>query len=69
MQDSSLGATLALTYFSPAAAIASTLFSIWHNISGSVLSSWWKNHTRKVWRRWSRTTGVWRMRPWSRLMF
>lgn len=45
MQDSSLGATLALTYFSPAAAIASTLFSIWHNISGSVLSSWWKNHT------------------------
>ena len=47
MQDSSLGATLALTYFSPAAAIASTLFSIWHNISGSVLSSWWKNHTRE----------------------
>ncbi|EEW53153.1 bile acid:sodium symporter family protein [Limosilactobacillus antri] len=47
MQDSSLGATLALTYFSPTAAIASTLFSIWHNISGSVLSSWWKNHTKE----------------------
>ncbi|MRG62105.1 transporter [Limosilactobacillus reuteri] len=47
MQDSSLGATLALTYFSPTAAIASTLFSIWHNISCSVLSSWWKNHTKK----------------------
>ena len=47
MQDSSLGATLALAYFSPAAAIPSTIFSIWHNISGSVLSSWWKNHTKE----------------------
>ena len=45
MQDSSLGATLALTYFSPAAALASTIFSIWHNVSGSILSSWWKNHS------------------------
>lgn len=34
MQDSSLGATLAMKYFSPAAAIPSTIFSIWHNISG-----------------------------------
>ena len=48
MQDSSLGATLALTYFSPVAAIASTIFSIWHNISGSILSSWWKNHTKET---------------------
>lgn len=47
MQDSSLGATLALTYFSPAAAIASTIFSIWHNVSGSILSSWWKNHSKE----------------------
>lgn len=45
MQDSSLGATLAMKYFVPAAAIPSTIFSIWHNISGSVLSSWWRQHT------------------------
>ncbi|MCI1831904.1 MAG: bile acid:sodium symporter family protein [Bifidobacterium sp.] len=43
MQDSALGATLALRFFTPQAAIASTIFSVWHNISGSVLSSWWAN--------------------------
>ncbi|MFD1485081.1 bile acid:sodium symporter family protein [Lacticaseibacillus baoqingensis] len=47
MQDSSLGATLAMAYFAPAAAIPSTIFSIWHNISGSVLSSWWRGHSEK----------------------
>ena len=26
----------------------STIFSIWHNISGSILSSWWKNHSKKM---------------------
>lgn len=46
MQDSSLGATLAMKYFVPQAAIPSTIFSIWHNISGSILSSWWKNHSK-----------------------
>lgn len=47
MQDSSLGATLALKYFVPAAAIPSTVFSIWHNISGSVLAVNWRNHDSK----------------------
>ena len=47
MQDSSLGATLAMKYFVPQAAIPSTIFSIWHNVSGSILSSWWKNHSKK----------------------
>ena len=46
MRDSSLGATLAMKYFVPQAAIPSTIFSIWHNISGSILSSWWKNHSK-----------------------
>jgi BASS family bile acid:Na+ symporter len=46
MQDSSLGATLAMKYFVPQAAIPSTIFSICHNISGSILSSWWKNHSQ-----------------------
>ncbi|MGT2960859.1 bile acid:sodium symporter family protein [Streptococcus caballi] len=48
MQDSSLGATLAIKYFVPQAAIPSTIFSIWHNISGSILSSWWKNHSKTI---------------------
>ncbi|KRM30425.1 bile acid transporter [Agrilactobacillus composti DSM 18527 = JCM 14202] len=48
MQDSSLGATLAMKYFVPAAAIPSTIFSIWHNISGSILSSWWRQHTHET---------------------
>lgn len=43
MQDSALGATLAMSFFVPQAAIASTIFSIWHNFSGSILSSWWRN--------------------------
>ncbi|WP_314688828.1 bile acid:sodium symporter family protein [uncultured Bifidobacterium sp.] len=49
MQDSALGATLALTSFAatPVAAIPSTFFSVWHNISGSVLSSWWRRHDDK----------------------
>lgn len=49
MQDSGLGATLALTSFaaSPVAAIPSTFFSVWHNISGSVLSAWWRAHDDK----------------------
>mgnify|MGYP001238706539 CR=1 FL=1 len=50
MQDSGLGATLALTSFAatPLAAIPSTFFSVWHNISGSVLSSWWREHDEKL---------------------
>ncbi|MSS13079.1 bile acid:sodium symporter family protein [Bifidobacterium tsurumiense] len=46
MQDSALGATLAMSAFatSPITAIPSTFFSVWHNISGSILSSWWRNH-------------------------
>ena len=49
MQDSALGATLALTSFAtnPLAAVPSTFFSVWHNISGSILSSWWRNHDDK----------------------
>ena len=50
MQDSALGATLALTSFAsnPLAAVPSTFFSVWHNISGSVLSSWWREHDDRM---------------------
>ncbi|WP_028245636.1 bile acid:sodium symporter family protein [Pseudoclavibacter soli] len=46
MQDSALGATLALKAFAanPIVAIPSTFFSVWHNISGSVLSSLWRRY-------------------------
>lgn len=49
MQDSALGATLALQAFAsnPIVAIPSTFFSVWHNISGSVLSAWWVRHDAK----------------------
>ena len=49
MQDSALGATLALHAFAayPVVAIPSTFFSVWHNISGSVLASWWRRHDDK----------------------
>ncbi|SKC40768.1 bile acid:sodium symporter family protein [Krasilnikoviella flava] len=41
MQNSGLAASLATTYFSPAAALPAALFSVWHNVSGSVLASYW----------------------------
>ncbi|KLT72570.1 sodium transporter [Neisseria arctica] len=41
MQNSGLGAALAAAYFTPLAAVPSALFSVWHNISGSLLASYW----------------------------
>lgn len=48
MQDSALASTLVISFFEPASAIAAVMFSVWHNISGSVLASLWKNHTEKA---------------------
>ncbi|GIO21525.1 bile acid:sodium symporter family protein [Oceanobacillus sp. J11TS1] len=53
MQNSGLASTLALTFFAanPIAAVPSALFSVWHNISGPILATFWskydakKNHT------------------------
>jgi BASS family bile acid:Na+ symporter len=41
MQNSGLGVALAVKYFSAAAALPGALFSIWHNLSGSLLASVW----------------------------
>ncbi|WP_099159698.1 bile acid:sodium symporter family protein [Virgibacillus ndiopensis] len=41
MQNSGLGSTLALAHFSPIAAVPSAIFSVWHNISGPILATWW----------------------------
>ncbi len=47
MQNSGLAVALALKYFSPAAALPGALFSIWHNLSGSVLASWFSRRHGK----------------------
>lgn len=46
MQNSGLGATLAIVYFSPIAAIPSAIFSVWHNLSGPALATWWRRESR-----------------------
>jgi len=41
MQNSGLGVVLATLHFGGAAAIPAAIFSVWHNLSGSVLASFW----------------------------
>lgn len=41
MQNSGLGAALAAAHFTPLAAVPSAIFSVWHNISGSLLANGW----------------------------
>lgn len=45
MQNSGLGSALALAHFNPIAAVPSALFSVWHNISGPLLATWWGKKT------------------------
>ena len=47
MQNSALGVTLAMSFFSPAAAIPAAIFSVWHNISGSTLATFWSSREPK----------------------
>lgn len=48
MQNSGLGASLASTYFNPLAALPSAIFSVWHNISGPIVASYWSQHPVKA---------------------
>jgi BASS family bile acid:Na+ symporter len=41
MQNSGLAVALAVKYFSVAAALPGAIFSVWHNLSGSLLASLW----------------------------
>ena len=41
MQNSGLAATLGKLYFSPLAALPGAIFSVWHNLSGSLLAGFW----------------------------
>ncbi|WP_239373844.1 ketopantoate/pantoate/pantothenate transporter PanS [Snodgrassella gandavensis] len=41
MQNSGLAAVLGSNFFGPMAALPGAIFSLWHNISGSFLASYW----------------------------
>ena len=41
MQNSGLAATLGIKYFTPLAALPGAIFSVWHNVSGSLLAGFW----------------------------
>jgi BASS family bile acid:Na+ symporter len=43
MQNSGLSVALAVKYFSIIAAIPGAIFSIWHNLSGSILAGYWSS--------------------------
>lgn len=47
MQNSGLSVALALQYFSAVSALPGALFSIWHNVSGSLFASYWQAKARK----------------------
>ena len=46
MQNSGLSVALAIKHFSMVAALPGALFSIWHNISGSLLALFWRTKNK-----------------------
>ena len=48
MQNSGLSVAIAIKYFSPLAALPGALFSIWHNISGSLIAAFWSRRFNKI---------------------
>ena len=48
MQNSGLAASLALLHFGAAAAIPGALFSVWHNISGSLAANYLSSRMKKA---------------------
>jgi len=47
MQNSGLAATLGKIYFTPMAALPGAIFSVWHNLSGSLLAGYWSGRPVK----------------------
>lgn len=47
LQNSGLATQLAMAHFTPIAAIAGGIFSVWHNISGPILATYWKQKDEK----------------------
>jgi len=49
MQNSGLGVALATQFYSTAAALPGAVFSLWHNLSGSLLAGYWgKQQSREI---------------------
>ena len=48
MQNSGLAVALALKYFSAPSALPGALFSVWHNLSGSVLAACWSRRASRT---------------------
>lgn len=50
MQNSGLGVALAAVHFalSPITAVPSAIFSLWHNISGSLLATYWASRSAEI---------------------
>ncbi|MGB5447229.1 MAG: bile acid:sodium symporter family protein [Psychromonas sp.] len=48
LQNSGLATALAMKFFAPTAAIAGTIFSVWHNISGSILAGYWSRTSNET---------------------
>jgi BASS family bile acid:Na+ symporter len=46
MQNSGLAVALAVHHFSSTAALPGALFSVWHNLSGSLLAGYWSRDNR-----------------------
>lgn len=46
MQNSGLASSLALNHFAPIAGVPGAIFSVWHNISGPLLATWWGKKAR-----------------------
>lgn len=47
MQNSGLAATLGTTHFEPLAALPGALFSVWHNLSGALVATYWARKAPK----------------------
>ncbi|WP_410471283.1 bile acid:sodium symporter family protein, partial [Halarcobacter ebronensis] len=41
MQNSGLAVVLSMKYFTALSALPGAIFSIWHNISGSIIAGYW----------------------------
>ena len=46
-QNSGMAASLAILYFNPAAAIPGAIFSVWHNVSGSIVANYFARKEEK----------------------
>lgn len=47
MQNSGMAASLAVLYFNPVAAIPGAIFSVWHNVSGSILANFFARRDKE----------------------